>query len=257
MKSNGLFRSLSAFIAWALINTPIGAAEPKIVPGLVTTTPVTQNRDKAIYDWETRHAEVLKRNSAVQPEVVVFGDSIIHYWGGEPAAPKVWGGPAWSRCFEGWTVTNLGFGWDRTENVLWRIEHGELDGIHPKVVIIQIGTNNTAVDHSPGDIASGIEAVAASVHQHLPAAHVLLLAVLTRRDEKPERPSITQKVNLDLAQRISGVPWLTFRDFGDQFRFPDGSPNPALFADGVHVNAAGYEVLGANIRREVQALMQQ
>ena len=95
------------------------------------------------------------------------------------------------------------------------------------------------------------------MHKHLPTARVLLLAVLTRRDEKTESPSITQKVNRDLAQRISGVPWLTFRDFGDQFRFPDGSPNPALFADGVHVNAAGYEILGANIRREVQALMQQ
>lgn len=255
MKFTGKFRCFPAVIAWALVTTPCGAAEPKIQPGLVTTTPVTQNRDKAIYDWETRHAEVLKRNAVIQPDLVVFGDSIIHYWGGEPSAPKVWGEQAWSKTFEGWTVTNLGFGWDRTENVLWRIEHGELDGIHPKVVVIQIGTNNTAVDHSPGDIAAGIEAVAASVHQHLPTTRVLLLAVLTRRDEKPERPSITEKVNRDLSQRISDVPWLTFRDFGDQFRLSDGTPNPKLFADGVHVNAAGYEVLGANIRRELKALM--
>ncbi len=255
MKSIGIFRYLPAVIAWALVTTLSGAAEPKIVPGLVTTTPVTQNRDKAIYDWETRHAEILKRNATVQPDVVVFGDSIIHYWGGEPSAPKVWGEHAWAKSFEGWTVTNLGFGWDRTENVLWRIEHGELDGIHPKVVIIQIGTNNTAVDHSPSDIAAGIEAIAASVHQHLPSARVLLLAVLTRRDEKPERPSITEKVNRELAQRVDGVPWLTFRDFGDQFRLPDRTPNPKLFADGVHVNAAGYEVLGENIRREVKALL--
>lgn len=227
------------------------ASEPQIAAGRVTTTPVTQNRDKAIYDWETRHAEVLKRNAIVQPDVVVFGDSIIHYWGGEPKAPLVWGGSAWTNCFDGFIVTNMGFGWDRTENVLWRIEHGELDGILPKTVVIHIGTNNTAVDHTPDDIVAGIEAVCAATHRHLPQAHVLLLGILTRRDEKPTRPSITEKVNRILADRLSGLPWLSYRDFGDQFRNADGTPNARLFADGVHVNADGYAILGANIRREL------
>jgi len=58
-------------------------------------------------------------------------------------------GAAWNHCFAGFEVTNLGFGWDRTENVLWRLDHGELDGIKPRVIIIKIGTNNTSVTNSP------------------------------------------------------------------------------------------------------------
>ena len=240
-------------LALLLLAVSAFAAEPGIVPGLVTTTPVTQNRDKAIYDWQSRHGEVIKRNADLKPDVVIIGDSIIHYWGGEPRAPLAWASQSWSNCFAGLKVTNLGFGWDRTENALWRVENGELDGISPKVIIIKIGTNNTAVDNSPEEIASGIEAVCARTHEKQPHAKVLLLGILTRKDEKPQRPSVTERVNKILAEHLAGVSWLTFKDFGGQFRNVDGSPNPSLFKDGVHVNPAGYEILGAAIRKEILA----
>jgi lysophospholipase L1-like esterase len=238
-----------------LLSNVAFAAETARAAGLSTTTPVTQDRDHAIYDWQKRHAEVLARNQEFKPDVVIFGDSIIHYWGGEPAAPMAWAPQAWSNCFAGLKVTNLGFGWDRTENVLWRIEHGELDGIKPKVIVIKIGTNNTAVDDSPADIASGIEAVCAAAHQIQPGAKLLLLGILPRRDEKLPRPSITEKVNALLASRFSGVSWLTYRDFDAAFRSPDGTPDARLFSDGVHVNAAGYEILGRKIREQLLVLM--
>ena len=238
-----------------LLSNVAFAAEPGRVAGLSTTTPVTQDRDHAIYDWQKRHAEVLARHREFKPDVVIFGDSIVHYWGGEPKAPQAWAPQAWSNCFAGLKVSNLGFGWDRTENVLWRMEHGELDGIKPKVIVIKIGTNNTAVDDSPTDIASGIEAICAAAHQKQPEAKILLLGILPRHDEKPPRPSITEKVNTLLASRIAGVPWLTYRDFGRAFRGSDGTPDAKLFSDGVHVNAAGYKILGRNIREQLLALM--
>ncbi len=230
-------------------------AVPARAGGLPTTTPVTQDRDRRIYNWQARHEEVLARHRAVKPDVVILGDSIIHYWGGEPKAPKAWAPQAWSNCFAGLEVTNLGFGWDRTENVLWRIDHGELDGITPKVIVIKIGTNNTAVNHTPEEIAAGVEAVCAAAHAKQPDAKVLLLGILPRRDEKPPRPSVTDKVNAILGERLAGIPWLTVRDIGNVFRNPDGTPNAALFADGVHVNAAGYDLLGAAIRETVTALL--
>ena len=238
-----------------LLSNVAFADEPGRVAGLSTTTPVTQDRDHAIYDWQKRHAEVLARNQEFKPDVVILGDSIIHYWGGEPIAPKAWAPQAWSNCFAGLKVSNLGFGWDRTENVLWRIEHGELDGIKPKVIVIKIGTNNTAVDASPAEIASGIEAVCAAAHQKQPGARILLLGILPRHDEKPPRPAITEKVNTLLASRLSSLPWLIFRDFDSAFRGPDGAPDAKLFSDGVHVNAAGYEILGRKIREQLLALM--
>jgi lysophospholipase L1-like esterase len=238
-----------------LFSLGVLAAEPQRIPGLSTTTPVTQDRDHAIYDWQKRHAEVLARHQEFKPEVVIFGDSIIHYWSGEPKAPKAWAPQSWAACFAGLKVSNLGFGWDRTENVLWRIEHGELADIKPKVIVIKIGTNNTAVDNSPEDIAAGIETVCAAAHEKQPGAKILLLGILPRHDEKPPRPASTEKVNALLAARLSGVSWLTYRDFDTAFRGPDGVPDAKLFSDGVHLNAAGYEILGAKIREQVLALL--
>jgi lysophospholipase L1-like esterase len=238
-----------------LLSIRVFAVEPERFPGLSTTTPVTQDRDHAIYDWQKRHAEVLARHQDLKPDVVIFGDSIIHYWGGEPKAPKAWAPQSWSNCFAGLKVSNLGFGWDRTENVLWRIDHGELDGIKPKVIVITIGTNNTTVNNSPEDIVAGIETVCAAAHEKQPGAKILLLGILPRHDEKPPRPAITEKVNVLLAARLADVPWLTFRDFGGAFRGADGVPDAKLFSDGVHINAAGYEILGAKIRAELLALM--
>ena len=238
-----------------LLSNVAFAAEPARLAGLSTTTPVTQDRDRATYDWQKRHAEVLARHREFKPDVVIFGDSIIHYWGGEPVAPQAWAPQAWSNCFAGLKVSNLGFGWDRTENVLWRIEHGELDGIKPKVIVVKIGTNNTAVDDSRADIEAGIEAVCNAAHRKQPGAKILLLGILPRHDEKPPRPSITEQVNTLLASRLAGVPWLTYRDFGRAFRSPDGTPDAKLYSDGLHVNAAGYDILGSKIREQLLGLM--
>ncbi len=221
---------------------------------LVTTLPVTQNRDSRIYNWQERHLEVLERNKQIKPEVVIIGDSIVHYWGGEPKAPLTRGAQSWSNCFAGISVENLGFGWDRTENVIWRIEHGELDGITPKVIIIMIGTNNTGLN-TPADIAAGIQAVCDAAHNKQPNAKILLLGILTRRDEKPGQ-HIIENVNQLLAAHYSNMAYVTFRDFGSAFRNDDGTPNVALFADGVHINAVGYEILAAKIRSQMTALME-
>lgn len=226
------------------------ASRPEIHPGLVTTTPVTQNRDHAIYDWPTRHAAVLEFNRTHKPEIVFIGDSIIHYWGGEPGAPKAWAADVWNRTFAGRSVENLGFGWDRTENVLWRINHGELDGIAPKLIIIKIGTNNTGIN-SADDIADGIEAVCVRVHAVQTGAKILLLGILPRRDEVPPRPVITDRVNQLLQAKLGHISWINYRDFGPAFRNPDGSVNAALFADGVHPNHAGYEILGNLLHEQI------
>lgn len=226
------------------------ASSPEIHQGLTTTTPVTQNRDHAIYDWPTRHAAVIEFNRTHQPEIVLIGDSIIHYWGGEPVAPKAWAADVWNRTFAGRSVENLGFGWDRTENVLWRINHGELNGISPKLIIIKIGTNNTGINGA-ADIADGIEAVCVRVHEVQPRAKILLLGILPRRDEVPPRPVITDRVNQLLQTKPGKISWIYYRDFGPSFRNPDGRVNAALFADGVHPNHVGYELLGNLLHEQI------
>jgi len=111
-----------------------------------------------------------------------------------------------------------------------------------------------AFHQHPEDIAAGIEAVCAAAHAKQPKAKILLLGILIRRDEKPGH-STTEPVNKLLAAHFSGVDYLTFRDFGPVFRTADGTPNITLFTGSVHINAAGYELLGAKIRAEVISLM--
>ena len=242
-----IFQSAIAVAALVLAGC---ATSLEIHKGLATTTPVTQNRDHAIYDWQTRHAAVIEFNRTHKPEIVLIGDSIIHYWGGDPVAPKAWAADVWNHTFAGKSVENLGFGWDRTENVLWRIDHGELNGISPKLIIIKIGTNNTGIN-SADDIADGIEAVCVRVHEVQPRAKILLLGILPRRDEIPPRPVITDRVNQLLQDRLGKVFWIDYRDFGLAFSKPDGTVNATLFADGVHPNHAGYEILGNLIREQI------
>jgi lysophospholipase L1-like esterase len=247
----GVFKSAIAIAALVLAGC---ASNLKIHEGLVTTTPVTQNRDHAIYDWPTRHTAVLEFNRTHKPEIVVIGDSIIHYWGGEPVAPKAWAADVWNRTFAGWSVENLGFGWDRTENVLWRINHGELDGVSPKLIIIKIGTNNTGLNR-PEDIADGIEAICVRAHEVQPHAKILLLGILPRRDEGPARPAITDQINQILQAKLGKVSWIDCHDFGMAFRNPDGSVNAALFADGVHPNHTGYAILGRMLREQIVQIL--
>src|SRR4030095_625070 len=96
-------------------------------------------------DWWQRHDAVLKMRET-NPEIVLIGDSITHLWGGEPVTPgrKPNGGESFASTFSDRKVLNMGFGWDRTQNVLWRLDNGEFDGLHPKWVILNIGTNNFA-----------------------------------------------------------------------------------------------------------------
>src|SRR5690606_29407719 len=91
-----------------------------------TVLPVTQSRDSKYYNWLERHREILKLNQENPPENIIIGNSIIHYWGGEPGHLIKRGEAAWKKYLAPFQVRNFGFGSDRIENVLWRISHGEL-----------------------------------------------------------------------------------------------------------------------------------
>lgn len=214
---------------------------------MITTTPVTQNRDYKLYDWPTRHAEVLARHRAVKPDLIFIADSLIHYWGGEPAAVVVHNADAWQRCFSGFTITNMGFGWDRTENVLWRLQNGELDGIDPKAVLIKIGTNNVGLN-PPGEIASGIVAIVQTVRQKLPASKILLFGILPRLDN-----NVPAEVNALLAAKYADDLNVYFYELGDALKDARGQPRRELYRDDVHINAEGYDLIAPLLREAVLA----
>lgn len=152
----------------------------------------TPKLEQDFYDWNQRHADALRIKDSIDPKIVLLGDSITHMWGGRPTESKHQNGKdTWATLF-GDTALNLGFGWDRTQNLLWRIDHGELDGLNPRAVVIHIGTNNLAgtKNHkagTPEQIAKGISVVCKRVREKLPKAKLILMAVFPR-GEKPTGP---------------------------------------------------------------------
>ena len=135
-----------------------------------------------VYDWYARHHGVLDLIKHVQPRVVLIGDSITHFWGGIPNGTTVNGAQAWERVFRGMPVINMGFGWDRTQNVLWRLRQGEFDGLHPQWVVLAIGTNNlTGTEHArastPQEIVEGIDTICKEIGLRSPETHIILMAI--------------------------------------------------------------------------------
>ena len=171
------------------------------------------------YDWYARHAQVLKVKDAINPEIVLIGDSITHLWGGEPAEPRKNGPKAWADVFGDKRVLNLGFGWDRTQNVLWRLDNGEFDGLQPKFVVLHIGTNNfsgtkNARENTPAEVAEGIAAICERIKTKSPETKIILMAVFPRGGSPKDgfRPKIAA-LNALLAP-FAKEKGLTYLDIG-------------------------------------------
>jgi lysophospholipase L1-like esterase len=204
-----------------------------------TLVPVTQSRDWRVYDWAERHAACVKLMKERQPEIVMLGDSITHFWGGEPVGGRRTGVEEWDRFFAGRSVVNLGYGWDRTENVLWRLTHGEFDGVTPKVVVVMIGTNNIDLNTAE-EIAAGVTAICAELHRRSPSTRILLLGIFPRGAHPDTTRAKVDAVN----QRIStldGRDGVTYLDIGKAFLEADGSISQAIMYDYLHPTLLGYQ----------------
>lgn len=200
---------------------------------------VTQNRDWKNYDWATRHCAIVARNEQVKPDILLLGDSIMHFWGGEPLDVRARGPVSYQKSFGAFQVTNLGYGWDRTENVLWRLRHGEVDGIRPRVVMVMIGTNNMGIN-TPEEITAGVTAVCEELHVRLPESKILLLGIFPRGAKPDAGRDRIAAVNGELA-KLHGAQNVTYLDIGKVFLEADGSIAPTIMNDYLHPTEAGYE----------------
>jgi lysophospholipase L1-like esterase len=200
------------------------------------------------YDWYERHRDVLSAKAHLDPEIVLIGDSITHMWGGTPVSNRVNGAQAWEQMFGTTRTLNLGFGWDRTQNVLWRLAHGEFEGLHPKTVVINIGTNNltgtaNARANTPAEVAQGILAIHEQVRAQSHQSRIIVMGIFPRGFDAstPLRAAIAEANRL-LAQAFAAKDQTTFLDIGAQFLEPDGSLPKTLMSDGTHPSEEGYKI---------------
>jgi lysophospholipase L1-like esterase len=200
------------------------------------------------YDFYARHHAELEIQKKLKPQVVLIGDSITHFWGGSPIAGEVNGPTAWQHAFGDMSVINMGFGWDRTQNVLWRLRQGEFEGLTPKWVVLLIGTNNltgteNARSNTPEEIVESIDAIRSEIRGRSPDSRIILMAILPR-GQTPDSPlrAAIQNTNRLLALRFSKDSSVTYLDIGPGFLQPDGSLPKSMMPDGTHPSDAGYQI---------------
>jgi lysophospholipase L1-like esterase len=210
-----------------------------------TTKPVTQYREPEKYDWEKRHEELLRLNKTEPPKICLFGNSIIHYWGGTIDGPVTRNSDTWNRDMESIGVRNFGFGWDRIENVIWRVYHDELDGYSAKKVAIMIGTNNLGLN-TDSEILEGLELLVKAVKVRQPGASLLLCGLLPRRSLEKRITDLNQQI-----ARIAGITGAEYADFGRVLLNSEGRIDESLFSDGLHPNAEGYRKLTTPIQKSL------
>jgi lysophospholipase L1-like esterase len=180
--------------------------------------------------WAERHKAVLAlAQSQKDTQLLLIGDSIINNYD-KAKLPYENFLPTWKQFYEPRKALNLGFSGDTTANVLWRLDHGEVDGLHPKVALVLIGTNNTGhARQTAQQTEVGIDAVAAKLEQRLPETHILLLGILPSAlsDSKTEAD---REVNSYLANGYGENPCVTYLDIDSVF-YKDGMLNSEVFYD--------------------------
>ena len=196
------------------------------------------------YWWANRF---LSRHQAIEKvkggsvDVVLLGDSIMHFW--EWRHPE-----SWAKFTAGRTVLNLGYGGDRTQNVIWRIEHGELDGYDAKCVVLMIGTNNNSSENTnPANVAAAIEKIVTMIRARQSRAKIVLHPIFPRgasasspRHAKARaRNDKTNELLKAFAERDGRVVWV---DFNAKLIDASGWTPKSLMPDEIHPSDAGYDI---------------
>ncbi|HKD37178.1 MAG TPA: platelet-activating factor acetylhydrolase IB subunit, partial [Pirellulales bacterium] len=197
--------------------------------------------------WVKRHegfVEIAKKGGV---DLLFLGDSITDGWRG--------GGKAvWEKNFAPLKAANFGIGGDRTEHVLWRLQHGELDGIKPKLAVLMIGTNNLGANKDE-EIAAGVKAIVEELHKQTPETKLLLLGIFPRgmKADDPARDRI-KHINTIISKLDDGRT-VKYLDIGDKFLEANGTLPKSIMPDALHPNAKGYEIWAEAIAPTVKEML--
>lgn len=196
------------------------------------------------YWWANRFLsrhQLVEANRDKTVDLVMLGDSIVHFW--EWRHPE-----SWQRFVGRRNVLNLGYGGDRTQAVLWRIEHGELDGYVARKIVLMIGTNNNTSDSTrPENVAKGVEKIISLIRAKQPHAELVLHPIFPRgasadsvkHANARRRNDRTNVLLKEFAEKDGKINWI---DFNRQLLDESGWVPKTLMADEIHPTDAGYEI---------------
>jgi (4-O-methyl)-D-glucuronate---lignin esterase len=229
--------NMSFFIAWA--NQRFHYTPPAV--------PADEPRMRADRNSHLAHQQLLAKAKSGGVDLYFEGDSITRRWGATDYPELL---AHWNRTFHGWNAADFAWGGDRTENILWRLANGELDGVDPKLIVLLAGTNN--VGRQPGDsarvedVTRGVKAILDVCRRKAPAATIVLTAIFPRNDNPAVMPTI-DAINARLAKLADGKS-IRFLDVNAGLADAEGTLYPGMMMDGLHPTLLGYEVWAEGLK---------
>lgn len=213
------------------------AAAPAAAPN-TAVVPVPQRLEdglpqSAVDNFTTRHDRYVARAQHGGVDVLFVGDSITQGWGSTGKA-------VWDESYGAMKAEAFGIGWDRTQHVLWRLQHGEGQGLAPKVIVLLIGTNN-AGPNTNEEAAAGVTAVVQELRKDFRSAKILLLAVFPRGAPGTAPRDRVTAINQMIAKLHDGRQ-VFYLDIGKVFLDADGVIARDIMADLLHPTAKGYRL---------------
>lgn len=224
----------------------LAAAIPDVLPARAQSAAApertaVQPQPRTDRNSRIAHEQLVAKARAGGIDVYFLGDSITRRWGATDYPAFL---ANWRTNFFGWNAANFGWGADRIENILWRVENGELDRVNPKVVVLLAGINNVGTD--PGgdskvqDITRGLKALVDSCRKRAPDAVVVLTAIFPRNDNMAVIPTI-RSINANLALMADGKA-VRFLDVNDRLADKDGRLLEGISKDRLHPELKGYQI---------------
>jgi lysophospholipase L1-like esterase len=196
------------------------------------------------------HSQLLAK--AKQPVIDVYfeGDSITRRWGALDYPDLL---ANWKANLFGWNAADFGWGADRTQNILWRLENGELDGVNPKVVILLAGTNNVGdlstsgrgdvkADEKADEVTRGLQAILHAIQERAPTATIILMGIFPRNDNMAFIPVI-ERINHNLSEFADGKK-IRYLNINDKLADSDGKLLDGMMnaKDKLHPTAKAYQI---------------
>ena len=194
--------------------------------------------------WMKMHEKFLDQAKKGNIDVLFLGDSITQGWNNNAV---------WQRHYGPRHAANFGIGGDQTQHVLWRIENGEIDGIHPKVAVLMIGTNNVG-SSSADEIVQGIRAILTELHKRLPETKVLLLGIFPRSAKPDAARSKIAEINRHIAEFNDGK-HVIYLDISKTFLNADDTISREIMPDYLHLSAKGYQLWADAIEPTLWSLL--
>ena len=192
------------------------------------------------------HAQLLEKARKGGIDIYFEGDSIARRWGATDYPDFL---ANWNQNFFGWNAANFGWGADTIQNILWRLNNGELDGVNPRIIVLLAGTNNVGRTVPPGgdeakvaDITQGLQAIVRVMQAKAPGATIILTGIFPRNDNIAVMSTI-DKINANLSKLADGKR-VRYLNINDQLADRDGRLFDGVMnaTDKLHPTLKGYQV---------------